>query len=57
MTVSCYSQLHVTAQDGRHQALYKNTKRKIGFCTNISCKCVEIVIVISKRMHVLINVV
>jgi len=30
MTVSCYGQLHVSAQDGCHQDLYKNMKSKIG---------------------------
>ena len=57
MTVSCYGQLRVSAQDGRHQAVYKNMKIKIIFCTNISCKCVEFAIVISERQNVLIDVV
>jgi len=55
MTVSCYSQLHVSAQEVLHQALHKNMKSKIFFFTNICCKYVEFVIVILKRQHALVK--
>ena len=56
IAISCYSQLQVSAQEDRHQALYENMKSKIGFYTIMPGENVEFVIVILKRWHVLINV-